>query len=329
MNNTFNEEQIYFKNYYSILGVDRNASHEELKNAFREKAKQVHPDIAQNLSKERAHKLFILIREAFDVLSNKNIKAEYDIKYDEIYKVKEEKNSAQSDNIHVYDDEIFSENDNIDPDIFNTQKENIYDDEWEVYYKDLNQYLNIFETTTQSLIVLIQNVLSAFTTSLFITLIITTALSFALTLAIMSALGVSFTGIGAIIIFVLGAAFLEKLWNGVRPEFIKKRSQTIIKRFKRIHIDTAFNLLTAVQLVSVAGIIALSVFGIRIINRIIADQFFSISISIVYIFASFVSIIIIWEVFEKAFADFPKPKFSKVKIRRKKNLPSYEVKILK
>ena len=35
------------KDYYSILGIDRNASEQDIKNAFRILSKKYHPDISK------------------------------------------------------------------------------------------------------------------------------------------------------------------------------------------------------------------------------------------------------------------------------------------
>ena len=59
-------------NYYDILGVPRNASDKDLKDAFKKKAMQYHPD--RGGSEEQFKKL----NEAYDVLKDPQKKSMYD-----------------------------------------------------------------------------------------------------------------------------------------------------------------------------------------------------------------------------------------------------------
>ena len=61
--------------YYSMLGVNKNASDEEIKSAYRQMAKKYHPDL--NKTPEAAEK-FKEINEAYSVLSDKQKRANYD-----------------------------------------------------------------------------------------------------------------------------------------------------------------------------------------------------------------------------------------------------------
>jgi curved DNA-binding protein len=67
------------KDYYAILGVPRNATPEEIKEAYWRLAKEYHPD--KNPSPE-AEERFKLINEAYQVLSDPAKRAEYDALYD-------------------------------------------------------------------------------------------------------------------------------------------------------------------------------------------------------------------------------------------------------
>jgi curved DNA-binding protein CbpA len=65
------------ENYYSILGLSREASPGDIKKAFREKAKQLHPDIAGKAAEDGMRRLLT----AYEVLSNRERRLEYDRAY--------------------------------------------------------------------------------------------------------------------------------------------------------------------------------------------------------------------------------------------------------
>jgi curved DNA-binding protein CbpA len=60
--------------YYEILGVNKDSSEEELKQAYRKRAFETHPDTGKDKSGEE----FKRVNEAYEVLSNQDIRDRYD-----------------------------------------------------------------------------------------------------------------------------------------------------------------------------------------------------------------------------------------------------------
>jgi curved DNA-binding protein len=65
-----------YKDYYKILGVERNASKEEIKRAYRKLALKTHPD--RNPGNAKAEEHFKEINEAYQVLSDPEKRSRYD-----------------------------------------------------------------------------------------------------------------------------------------------------------------------------------------------------------------------------------------------------------
>lgn len=65
------------KDYYEILGIDKKSSLEEIKKAYREKAKEHHPD--RNIGDALSASKFLEVQEAFEVLSDPQKRSIYDM----------------------------------------------------------------------------------------------------------------------------------------------------------------------------------------------------------------------------------------------------------
>ena len=64
------------RDYYEVLGVEKSASADEIKKAYRKKAIQYHPD--KNPGDKEAEEKFKEAAEAYEVLSNPDKRARYD-----------------------------------------------------------------------------------------------------------------------------------------------------------------------------------------------------------------------------------------------------------
>ena len=61
--------------YYDRLGVDKNASQDDIKKAYRKLSKKYHPDLNQEPGAEEKYKE---VQEAFETLGDPQKRAQYD-----------------------------------------------------------------------------------------------------------------------------------------------------------------------------------------------------------------------------------------------------------
>src|SRR3990167_10398079 len=64
-----------YKDYYAILGVDKKASDEDIKHAYRRLARKYHPDVSKE---PNAEEQFKNAKEAYEVLKDSEKRAAYD-----------------------------------------------------------------------------------------------------------------------------------------------------------------------------------------------------------------------------------------------------------
>ena len=88
-----------FVDYYKILGIDKNASQDDIKKAYRKLARKHHPDL--NPNNKEAHKLFQQINEANEVLSDPEKRKKYD-EYGKDWKHAEQFEQARQSSGHNY-----------------------------------------------------------------------------------------------------------------------------------------------------------------------------------------------------------------------------------
>ncbi len=66
------------RDYYEVLGVNRNASEADLKKAYRRLAMKYHPDRAKGDDRAQSESMFKESKEAYEILSNAQKRAAYD-----------------------------------------------------------------------------------------------------------------------------------------------------------------------------------------------------------------------------------------------------------
>ncbi len=63
------------RDYYEVLGVENDASKDDIKKAYRKLARKYHPDVSEE---ENAADKFKEAKEAYEVLSDEQKRAQYD-----------------------------------------------------------------------------------------------------------------------------------------------------------------------------------------------------------------------------------------------------------
>lgn len=195
-----------FFDYYALFEIAPSASQEEIKKAFRKKAFEFHPD--RSGDKEHAHHRFILLREGYDVLMDRGARADYDA----LYRQYHERRRAPSSGEDGHRDGPPPEGPQYTK---RTRKD--YEAEWEVYRRDVTQYLDGFDSALQfSLIVAKSLVASLLLSTLMAGIVIPCVV--ALVVAVVSFISILVGGTAGLGLFVLGGVIfgmVSYVWDVV------------------------------------------------------------------------------------------------------------------
>ncbi|GLJ05702.1 hypothetical protein SUGI_0023430 [Cryptomeria japonica] len=94
---------------YDVLCVPQSAELSEVKKAYREKVRIYHPDVCPPDEREISCKMFILVQEAYETLSDQMLRADYDLSllfdpqllFSQKRNVKQQKWADQIENLRV------------------------------------------------------------------------------------------------------------------------------------------------------------------------------------------------------------------------------------
>jgi len=84
------------RGYYAILGISQDANFQEIKKSYRKLAKKYHPDRNKSSHAEETIKK---INEAFEILSDKRKRKQYDLESSNIFDLKDPNNEEKEGNL--------------------------------------------------------------------------------------------------------------------------------------------------------------------------------------------------------------------------------------
>lgn len=130
------------KNYYKILQVDKDASPEIIKVAYKLLVKKNHPDLKEGSEKQIAEENIKEINEAYDILSNPEEKAKYDQNLINEFISQEKYNEIINENMNLkkelnYFNNLYNKNNYA-----KRQYSNMYDNTWAKNYTQTNSQNN-------------------------------------------------------------------------------------------------------------------------------------------------------------------------------------------
>ncbi len=306
------EQDFAFKDYYRILNIPPDAGIDDIRSAFRRLARQTHPDATKDpLNYEN----FILIREGYDVLSDKKKRAEYDAIWKAYYS---NKNISPGSNAQTLADD------------FDISSNDAYKEEWEYFKLHPDDYLDLFQSSLKMFIATLLAVLTGITAPLAVFFAIVAGLFvLAVLLGIIAGAMVttSLSSVVGIIFAIMAFRFIRKKasrWRKRGVMFlgkiavyplsgIPKKYGTNILYMNYAAVFT-FLVFFGIRVVRwAAGLYAMEGFSGKMPN---SEVFFMLFAAVCTVAIIAASLIIVYEIIIESLVRYPSLRYTRVRIRK-------------
>jgi hypothetical protein len=293
---------IAFKDYYKILDIPSHADSNTIKSAFRKKAKETHPDS----TKENNYAQFVLIREAYDILTNPSQRASYDIVWKKY---------------HAHNQEIGILFEDFGP------PDDRYAQEWEYFVLHPDDYLSRFEST----IALIKASFKSIVISICIPLLVMAGILITVTIALLIlfvfaiAIASYSSIIAGIIITALMIKRLVEIIAELFKQYVKKGATWMNAQLKGIPMKVGkmvfYGTFTSVfmLLLGYAGAVFTSTY---LLGSVPYSRIIILVIGIIAVAVVSLSLYFMFSVFVTALVEYPKIRYTKIKAKKENLLES-------
>lgn len=294
---------VTLKDYYQILGIPHDSDINTIKRAFRLSAKETHPDS----TKQNSYTQFVLIREAYDILTNPSQRAQYDIVW--------KKYHTQT---HTTLQNIIDE---FGP------PDGRYADEWEYFKLHPEDYLNRFESIIALIHASFKSIIISILIPLLVVLSILAGLTIVLLILFVFAIGItSYSSIipGIIITGLVIKRFIEIIQN-LFSYYTLRAAQWINTKLRGIPMGIGKWVLYgtfACIFILLVAYAALVIFSPVMMVKIAYSRLLSLAIGIITIIVISISLYFVLSVFINALTHYPKIRYTKIKAKKENLLES-------
>lgn len=294
---------IAFKDYYKILDILPSADINTIKSAFRKKAKETHPDS----TKENNYAQFVLIREAYDILTNPSQRVSYDTVWNKYH--------AQT------TPEMSSVFEDFGP------PEDRYAQEWEYFVLHPDDYLNRFEST----IALLKASLKSVVISICIPLLVMAGIIVTVTIAllVLFVFSIAIASYSSIIAGIIITALMIKRFAEIIAvlfqRYVKRGAAWLNAQLKGIPMKvgkTVFYGTFSSVFLLLLGYAAAVIASVQIVASTPYANIIILVIGVIAVAVVSLSLYFMFSVFVTALMEYPKIRYTKIKAKKENLLAS-------